>query len=205
MWTERGGFSLLGVLTLAVLVTTVLLSGRWQIEHPLTTTAIARPSDGSAAEKTRAESPPHRRSLQSGYERSVTSEALQKRLGMSQPELIRVLLDWPGVIKLNYKLSLEPRLDGLQQRLSLSDDELKQIVLKAPSVLKCNFAATIGPRITAIQTQLRLGDPALKAFVLQWPMALSRRGLCEITSILTCSVMSACLQQRRKWDGLLRC
>ncbi len=107
------------------------------------------------------------------YERSITSGLVKRRLNMTDPELLRVVMDWPSILTYKFDTQLEPRMEALQQRLSLSDDELKSIVLKAPTVLKCEHEAVVGPRISTIQSQLQLGPSALTLFILRWPMVLS--------------------------------
>jgi mTERF domain-containing protein len=71
---------------------------------------------------------------------------LQERLGLSEPELKKVVLGLPTVLGLSYEDNLEPKLDHLQLELGLTLDALRELVLKNPLVLGASLD-TLRPNI----------------------------------------------------------
>ena len=100
-------------------------------------------------------------------------DALQGQLGLSDPELRKVVMRLPSVLGLSFEANIEPSLAKLQGRLGLSQAELRKLVVAVPSVLGLSFEANIEPSLAKLQGRLGLSQAELRKVVMRMPSVLS--------------------------------
>ena len=99
-------------------------------------------------------------------------DALQGQLGLSDPELRKVVMRLPSVLGLSFEANIEPSLAKLQGRLGLSQAELRKVVMRMPSVLSYSFEANIEPSLAKLQGRLGLSEVELRKMVVALPPVL---------------------------------
>ena len=107
-------------------------------------------------------------------EQDVASR-LQTRLGLSDAEIVTLLVRYPGLLDMSYERNLAPTIGGLQRTLGLDDDRLRKVVQAAPSALGLNSEGTLLPRIKALRTTLRLAEEDAARLVARYPQLLINR------------------------------
>jgi hypothetical protein len=95
-----------------------------------------------------------------------------ERLGLSEPELKKVVLALPTVLGLSYEDNIKPSLAKLQERLGLREAELK-VVLALPSVLGFSYEDNLKPKLDHLQSEVGLTLDALRELVLRDSRVLS--------------------------------
>eukprot|EP00966_Prymnesium_polylepis_P047128 1091422-Prymnesium_polylepis.1 len=83
-------------------------------------------------------------------------DRLQRRLGLSDAELRKLVLRHPSVLGCSFEDNIEPKLAALQRRLGASDAELRKLAMRQPAVLGLSFEENIEPKLAALQRRLGL-------------------------------------------------
>jgi len=58
----------------------------------------------------------------------LTAGALQRRLDLSDAQMVRLLVRHPAILGLSFEANLAPTLDALQRSLRLTDPDLSKVV-----------------------------------------------------------------------------
>ena len=76
-----------------------------------------------------------------------TLTALQARLGLSEAELKRFVLQAPAVLGMSIENNVLPTIDFLQRELSLSHSALRERIVGNPNMLSYSIERRLRPRV----------------------------------------------------------
>lgn len=97
------------------------------------------------------------------------AQLLQRRLRLTDSELLRVLVRHPYLLDYSFEQNVAPTLDTLQRSLALQTEELKKLVQGAPQLLGLNVDGTTVPRLAALRELLALDVDGLRRMLLRVP------------------------------------
>ena len=74
-------------------------------------------------------------------------DAIQRRIGLSEAELRKIVLAQPPILGLSFEKNLGPKLDFFQHTLALPPDDVRARIVKMPALLTYSVDARFRPRL----------------------------------------------------------
>ena len=98
----------------------------------------------------------------------------QRRLGLDEAQLKKVVLLNPSLLSKSIEDNLAPTLDWLQARLDLDDEQLRKMIVALPALLGYSVEDNVEPKLQWLQRRLDLDEAQLRKIVRLDPSLLNK-------------------------------